>query len=509
MHRYLAWTKRFSLTPMAWHRSNLQGGISTDGVCLRSQTYAQSLQHVMPTIEGDAQMTPFRRWAVPAGDRCLHDSYYLDRRVGIFPSPARAADNQPDGISWRTAIHAQPWTKPRQTQPAPWIQFTGPGVPTAHGWNGTRSRTRRFASMPGARSCRSSSAPCQRGLGPQFNLSGLPATVIVAPVAKSSRSARAISDPRSLRTAGRRAVHARHRAEPRRCAGLDLEAQIGDEIGPEAVPVPKPVPGQASWHRHPTARPKTEYQVALSGFCPVSLISDKRLVQGQTEYTVTHEGRLYRFANLLTFNLFRRDPERYVPVNNGNCPVVQIERGVRAAGRPAIRCALPGPTLPLRQRRRPTAVPGGTLSRYAVVDVAEQGFCPHCLAQDGVLVRGDPQYDLNRDGRRYWFPDPTHREAFLAAVESVGRSKALISSVRERRRSINDRGRGCHRYAGQVQATLAGGDVLWRDRLGDQVACASCTGRPGAISRAIANDLRALVVLLAQLRTIWRITSLR
>ena len=53
-----------------------------------------------------------------------------------------------------------------------------------------------------------------------------------------------------------------------------------------------------------------------------------------------------------------------------------------------------------------------------MIDVAEQGFCPHCLAQDGVLVRGDPQYDLNRDGRRYWFPDPTHREAFLATVES-------------------------------------------------------------------------------------------
>jgi len=31
--RYLAWTRRFPRTPMAWHRSNLQGGISTDGMC--------------------------------------------------------------------------------------------------------------------------------------------------------------------------------------------------------------------------------------------------------------------------------------------------------------------------------------------------------------------------------------------------------------------------------------------------------------------------------------------
>jgi hypothetical protein len=33
VRRYLAWTKRFPRTPMAWHRSYLQGGISTDGLC--------------------------------------------------------------------------------------------------------------------------------------------------------------------------------------------------------------------------------------------------------------------------------------------------------------------------------------------------------------------------------------------------------------------------------------------------------------------------------------------
>ena len=40
---------------------------------------------------------------------------------------------------------------------------------------------------------------------------------------------------------------------------------------------------------------------------------------------------------------------------------------------------------------------------------------PHCLAQNGLLVRGDLRYDLPREGRRYWFPDLSHREAFLSA----------------------------------------------------------------------------------------------
>jgi hypothetical protein len=44
------------------------------------------------------------------------------------------------------------------------------------------------------------------------------------------------------------------------------------------------------------------------------------------------------------------------------------------------------------------------------------------LAQNGLLVRGDPRYVFNREGRRYWFPDATHREAFLAtSVETPTR----------------------------------------------------------------------------------------
>ena len=89
--------------------------------------------------------------------------------------------------------------------------------------------------------------------------------------------------------------------------------------------------GPASPARPDPARPKSETQLALSGYCPVSLISDRRLVQGQSEYTVQHEGRAYRFASALMSNLFRKDPDRYIPVNRGDCPVSQVERGVLAA----------------------------------------------------------------------------------------------------------------------------------------------------------------------------------
>ncbi len=162
-------------------------------------------------------------------------------------------------------------------------------------------------------------------------------------------------------------------------------------------------------------KPKTETEIALSGFCPVSLISDKRLVPGQAEYTVTHEGRLYRFASLLTFNVFNRDPRRYVPVNNGNCPVAQLDRRTTQPGDPKFGVLYQGRLFLCASdadRKRFLQEP----VRYAAIDVAEDGYCPHCLAQNGLLVRGDPRYDLSREGRRYWFPDPTHREAFRSAT---------------------------------------------------------------------------------------------
>ncbi len=116
-------------------------------------------------------------------------------------------------------------------------------------------------------------------------------------------------------------------------------------------------------------------------------------------------------------NLFRKDPDRYIPVNRGDCPVSQVERGVERPGDPRWGVLYQGRLFLCATedaRRRFLKEP----ERYAMVDVAEQGFCPHCLSETGLLVRGDPKYEITREGRRYWFPDPSHRDAFLTAASS-------------------------------------------------------------------------------------------
>jgi YHS domain-containing protein/thioredoxin-related protein len=312
---------------------------------------------------------------------------------------ARASDGEPGQISWRSD-YAQALNEARTKNRLLWIQFTGPWCPSCR-----RMEEESFPHPTIRSHARNSFVPVKlrsdvnQDLALSFDLTGLPATVIVAPTRQVLAVRQGYLDPRKLGEV-LEATLARHERALR-----DPRDAVASSAQPRA---------QAS-HPSPPSTGKTETELALSGYCPVSLVSDKRLVQGQAEYTVTHGGRLYRFANMLTFNLFRGDPERFVPANGGNCPVAQIERDERQRGQPHFGALYQGRLYLCASdadRERFLREP----ARYAVVDVAEQGNCPHCLAESGALVHGDPRFDLNLKGRRYWFPDASHRAAFLASA---------------------------------------------------------------------------------------------
>src|SRR5262249_19239474 len=96
-------------------------------------------------------------------------------------------------------------------------------------------------------------------------------------------------------------------------------------------------------------------------------------------------------------------------------PVTQLDRGDARPGHPRWGVIYQGRLYICSSddaRRRFLGEP----VRYALADVAEQGFCPHCLGESGLLVRGDPQYVVARDGLRYWFPDAPPRPASRAAT---------------------------------------------------------------------------------------------
>jgi YHS domain-containing protein len=315
---------------------------------------------------------------------------------------------EPGPITWRTD-YARALDEAKTRNHLVWIQFTGPWCP-----NCTRMEQDSFPHPAIRAHAERSFVPLKlqsdvnEELALGFGLSGLPATVILTASREVYVVRQGYLGPDDLGDLLREAA-ARHTTEQennRRIASAKISEATQERLQPNSKP---------------STKIKTETHVALSGYCPVSLVSDRKLVPGQVEYTATHEGRLYRFANMLTFNLFRRDPDRFVPVNNGNCPVTQVELGKEQPGNPRFGVLYQG-RLYLCATDADRKQFFSSPDRYAAVDVAEQGLCPHCLADRGERVPGDPRCDLTREGRRYWFPDPTHREAFEAAsAESTSR----------------------------------------------------------------------------------------
>jgi len=303
-----------------------------------------------------------------------------------------ASEPSDDAIAWRDD-YGSALAEAKGRGQLLWIQFTGPWCP-----NCNRMEQDSFTQSTIRERSRNGFVPVKlrsdvnEELAVGFGLTGLPASVIVDP---------------SLRVLD---VHQGYLGPE------ELDAFLGHAAAARE-PNPASDPTLLASRPKPTAetpRPiKKEENAALSGYCPVSLVSQKKLVAGQAEYAVTHEGRLYRFASILSFVRFRRDPERYVPANDGRCPVSQIDGEKTAAGDPRFGVVYQGRLyLCASKEERQTFL--RQPERYAAVGVAEKGYCPHCLAENGELVRGNPRYSLTQDGRRFWFPDSNHRSAYLA-----------------------------------------------------------------------------------------------
>ncbi|MHB1558984.1 MAG: thioredoxin family protein [Isosphaeraceae bacterium] len=312
-------------------------------------------------------------------------------------STAWATDPIP--IAWRSD-YGGALEEARATNRLVWIQFSGPWCP-----NCVRMERDSFPDADIIEHSQRSFIPLKlrsdvhEQLALAFNLSGLPATVLVTPDRQIVAVHQGYLGPDELDGLLSQSVATWHERE---ASAKKKEAEA--EKDGETADAGKPG----------TEKGKKPPRLALAGYCPVTLRTDRKLVAGRAEHTVEHDGQVYRFAGEAQKAKFRQDPKRFIPVNRGNCPVTQVEQSVRRPGSPRWGLLYEGRLYVFASdeaRRRFREEP----SRYATVDVAEQGFCPHCLGESGLLVRGDPKFELTRDGRRYWFPDETHRAAFAAA----------------------------------------------------------------------------------------------
>lgn len=85
--------------------------------------------------------------------------------------------------------------------------------------------------------------------------------------------------------------------------------------------------GAASTGARPLKAP-----IACEGFCMVTLQLEGQWVAGQQEFSASHHGRTYHFADARKRDIFLAAPQRYLPLLAGDCPVTWAETGERVAG---------------------------------------------------------------------------------------------------------------------------------------------------------------------------------
>ena len=73
--------------------------------------------------------------------------------------------------------------------------------------------------------------------------------------------------------------------------------------------------------------------VALKGYDPVAYFTEKRPMVGNSQYQHEWDGAIYRFASAKHLELFKAEPDRYLPQYNNWC-AASVAKGEKVSGNP-------------------------------------------------------------------------------------------------------------------------------------------------------------------------------
>jgi YHS domain-containing protein len=76
-----------------------------------------------------------------------------------------------------------------------------------------------------------------------------------------------------------------------------------------------------------------EQRLALKGYDPVAYFTEKRTMAGDPQFQTEWDGAIYRFASAKHLELFKADPDRYLPQYSNLC-AASIAQGVKVQGQP-------------------------------------------------------------------------------------------------------------------------------------------------------------------------------
>jgi thioredoxin-related protein/YHS domain-containing protein len=306
--------------------------------------------------------------------------------VGPLVTPSSFAADDSKKIDWREDL-AQAQAEAKSRDLLLWIQFTGP-------WciNCRRMDRATFVHEGVIARSRESFVPVKlrsdehEALAQSLGLTSLPSTVIVRPNGEVVEKYEGYIEPETF------------------------EVTLSDVLRREDR-----LPEQVA-----ARKKKRDSEVALAGYCPVSLLKEQKLVPGRTDLTLEHEGRVFRFASEAQMHAFRGKPDVFAPANDGRCPVSQVDRGDFHPGDPRWGVVYKGHLYLFKDGNERSRFANDP-ERYANVDLADRGPCPHCWGRITLARRPTSRFSATYPLDGSATPAPDRIGALLAPSSIVRR----------------------------------------------------------------------------------------
>lgn len=326
----------------------------------------------------------------PRSDRVGHAACLAFGLLACLILASVSSAEEPRKINWREDLgQAQAEAKSRDL--LLWIQFTGPWCINC------RRMDRATFIHPGVTTrSREQFVPLKlrsdehEALAVSLGLTSLPSTVIVRPNGEVVEKYEGYIEPETF------------------------DVTLADVLRREGRS-----PEQLAAKARKKAQDK-DGEVGLAGYCPVSLLVEKKLVPGRPDLTARHDGKIFHFAGETELQEFRRKPDAFAPANDGRCPVTQVDRGDFHRGDPRWGVVYNGHLFlfkDLAERDLFVKDP----ERYANVDLADRATCPHCRTRTTLARRAPARFSAAAQVPGLPPIPPDRIEALLGPTSTVRR----------------------------------------------------------------------------------------
>ncbi len=154
-------------------------------------------------------------------------------------------------------------------------------------------------------------------------------------------------------------------------------------------------------------------QLALDGFCPVTIIDERLWEKGKPEFAVLLDGMKYMLASREHQQKFIKNTNQYAPMLSTHCVMHYVNESAFVPGTLSA-TAIHKDRLYLFASLDEKHQFMKTPERFENADLAYGGLCSVSLVEGNKEVQGDKAFGTIYGGKRYYFASMNEKRRFLA-----------------------------------------------------------------------------------------------